>query len=68
MEQFKNAKYSPILKQNHVFPFPAEQSHCRTEMCDDNMQALPRWSSKRTAVVVIMTKREASGRERCFVL
>lgn len=51
-----------------MFPFPAEQSHCRTEMGDDNMQALPRWSSKKTAVVVIMTKREASGRERCFVL
>lgn len=38
-------------------------------MCDDNMQALPRWSSKRAAVVVIMIKREEmSGPERCFVL
>lgn len=38
--------------------FHSQLGHCRTKMLEDNMQVLPRWSSKRTSEIIMMTKRE----------
>jgi len=41
---------------NKTKRFHSQLGRCRTKMFDENVQVLPRWSSKRTSDMVMVTK------------